>query len=648
MSSPHQSTEEKNSLVEALKLEGNSLYTKGKHAAAYAKYTEAINLDEQNAVLYANRAATLLAQKEYVPRSGAKCRTDKDIQSYRRALQDAEQAVKLDPKYSKAWARVATARKELEMYKESIQAYEEALSCLPTSDLTPAETRLKTDYTEGVRSIGHILLQKATWEREAPTRAGKRSKAKTYKGPTKVAISEEQPYLRALNIQNKLIKEDRGLSSAWLIISAFFEFHKGMAEVRDLKREGDRIIGTPGALAWMTNGILRDARAFYLELADGLSKIQMQIEFECQNVREKTGDRWTGPKAGAATLRKEIIGLVKNDGWTVAREALSTTVRTWIMNGFLAVQGNEEHGVALRRFDNAISVLEWGAAKWKDVSSEDRGEIFERTFIRTVKVLRMRAYLKAWRDKHEEGGYSHERITLMAQEILDDIEAHPNTETITPPQVLGLIHAFWVYPKAAAYTTLGTVNMELALQQRLIRPEPASYQVYHNKAMTYFANALSTYPPDDELFLYTLTVITEGSWRCGENIAFILQQINVMHEIIPPCYEIWEFSGASKSIRRLYEDIFRLEKTIHEGLADGRWTRETPACRLERQTRVKIKVASNSAEEMIELRKYGPTAQYASVDMTRIGALGPPPPPPYISIGNSGARLPDISLRPHM
>lgn len=49
---------------ELLKAEGNALHSEGQYKQAYQKYTEAIALDEDNAVLYANRAASSLALKE--------------------------------------------------------------------------------------------------------------------------------------------------------------------------------------------------------------------------------------------------------------------------------------------------------------------------------------------------------------------------------------------------------------------------------------------------------------------------------------------------------------------------------------------------------------------------------------------------------
>ena len=50
--------------AEQLKADGNDLYVRGDHLAARSKYTQAIMLDGDNAVLYANRAATYIALQQ--------------------------------------------------------------------------------------------------------------------------------------------------------------------------------------------------------------------------------------------------------------------------------------------------------------------------------------------------------------------------------------------------------------------------------------------------------------------------------------------------------------------------------------------------------------------------------------------------------
>jgi tetratricopeptide (TPR) repeat protein len=50
--------------AERLKAEGNDLYSRGEYDAAKQKFTEAIEKNPTNAILYANRAAVHLSKNE--------------------------------------------------------------------------------------------------------------------------------------------------------------------------------------------------------------------------------------------------------------------------------------------------------------------------------------------------------------------------------------------------------------------------------------------------------------------------------------------------------------------------------------------------------------------------------------------------------
>lgn len=56
---------EPNQKSDGLKAQGNALHGKGLFEQAYKQYTEAIKEDPNNPILYANRAATCLAMKQY-------------------------------------------------------------------------------------------------------------------------------------------------------------------------------------------------------------------------------------------------------------------------------------------------------------------------------------------------------------------------------------------------------------------------------------------------------------------------------------------------------------------------------------------------------------------------------------------------------
>lgn len=49
---------------------------------------------------------------------------------------------------------------------------------------------------------------------------------------------------------------------------------------------------------------------------------------------------------------------------------------------------------ALEFYTSAVDVLKWGAERWQDVSSEEKGAIFQPTIARGIKCLRLDVLLK--------------------------------------------------------------------------------------------------------------------------------------------------------------------------------------------------------------------------------------------------------------
>lgn len=116
MSKP-KATDEQKKQAEAVKAEGNDAIKASDLQNAILKYTAAINLDPHNAVYYCNRAAAYTKNTNYME-----------------AIDDCNIALLIDPKYDKAYARIAIAYQSLNKPKEAKQAIDKALEMDPNNE----------------------------------------------------------------------------------------------------------------------------------------------------------------------------------------------------------------------------------------------------------------------------------------------------------------------------------------------------------------------------------------------------------------------------------------------------------------------------------------------------------------------------------
>lgn len=65
--------------------------------------------------------------------------------------------------------------------------------------------------------------------------------------------------------------------------------------------------------------------------------------------------------------------------------------RIWILQGFfkMLMQGLDQYDFAHEMYHKARTLLEWGREEYRDVPIEERGSIFERSFIRGIKRLQV-------------------------------------------------------------------------------------------------------------------------------------------------------------------------------------------------------------------------------------------------------------------
>lgn len=103
-------TESAKKEAESLKSKGNAAMAQKDYPKAIDLYTQALTLHPGNAIFLSNRAAAYSAAKDHES-----------------ARADAEAAVAVDPKYTKAWSRLGLARFALGDVKGSMEAYKKGI-----------------------------------------------------------------------------------------------------------------------------------------------------------------------------------------------------------------------------------------------------------------------------------------------------------------------------------------------------------------------------------------------------------------------------------------------------------------------------------------------------------------------------------------
>ncbi|KAF7131179.1 hypothetical protein CNMCM5793_004229 [Aspergillus hiratsukae] len=117
-------------MADALKAEGNKAFSAKDYSTAIEKFTQAIELEPSNHILYSNRSAVYAAQSDY-----------------QKALDDASKAIEIKPDWSKGYSRKGAACRGLGDLLGAHDAFEEALK------LDPSNEQAKSGFNAVKRAI---------------------------------------------------------------------------------------------------------------------------------------------------------------------------------------------------------------------------------------------------------------------------------------------------------------------------------------------------------------------------------------------------------------------------------------------------------------------------------------------------------------
>ncbi|KAF7303066.1 TPR-REGION domain-containing protein [Mycena kentingensis (nom. inval.)] len=523
-----------NPAVEILKLEGDALYKQGDYEAAHAKYTEATALKPTGnalAVLYSNRAACALQLKGYLY-----------------AVYDGQQATKADPSFFKGYIRTATAADALDLSKISKAAWSAARALVKEGD--PAA---KAQCESGI---------------DAAAAAPSKREAELQDGFVDVAASQlmphDVPWVRAavLRATNRLPE----YSSGHVVLEAAHNselVRQRLNNLEVIQVDGQRMHKMTGSVL----GPLMDA--IFLDDRTGPTSPELMPVLERMIVSEIEATRgW--PSSSPDEIKKELPSRLRDSGWDGLIPAITSTIRNWIWRAFL----DSKRGKPLdadKGYQRAIEMLEWGAREFAEGLQENRGAIFNPTFVRGARSHRLSNIIAVYRT--DASLYSLEDILKLAREMEYEIE---NAAEMPASYTPGFVTGFSAYPQAEAFSIIAWYHMQRGIEMTRGEPDVAENDIMDKahphfiESAEYYLKSAETYPPDSEHHLHMLIMALEAQWRGQAPISMTLPLVRRARDALPKAAAIWKAAMPIELKAKLEEASIFVE-LCEEKMMEGTW-----------------------------------------------------------------------------
>ncbi|EPQ59829.1 hypothetical protein GLOTRDRAFT_114378 [Gloeophyllum trabeum ATCC 11539] len=279
-----------------------------------------------------------------------------------------------------------------------------------------------------------------------------------------------------------------------------------------------------------------------------------------------------GPRA----VKESALSRLHRMGWEDVRPALSTTIRGWIMRGFVesCVRGN--HALGLEFLGCALEVLEWGRTEWAGVPDDKRGAIFHNAFIRGVRCMRLKVlgvdYRAGLSDRSRDDSLGKLREILAESDaILDDGEVQSlQANVVYEP---GSILSFIIYPRGRALAMKGFYYKQMVLSKTLRTAQEV--EDHFRNAAKYYLQAAETFSEDDEQHTWYLYAALENLFKAGTPIKATLPIMKRIGLSMDKMKRIWEYSAMAMGCRdKTLERAIRMQRDVVKGMREGRYTME--------------------------------------------------------------------------
>jgi tetratricopeptide (TPR) repeat protein len=175
-----------------LKNKGNSAFQTGAYTEAIRLFTDAIDLNPNDHILYSNRSGAYASNGEYV-----------------KAKQDAFKCISLNPQFAKGYGRLGLALYFLKEYKDSIKAYEKGLAIDSQNETLLAGKQKAEDALCATSPNPKLNGKRKETEKETPSAVTPdgRKKFKEMSKSELISAFETSSYFKEKNELKKILEE---------------------------------------------------------------------------------------------------------------------------------------------------------------------------------------------------------------------------------------------------------------------------------------------------------------------------------------------------------------------------------------------------------------------------------------------------------
>ncbi|THH15973.1 hypothetical protein EW146_g4601 [Bondarzewia mesenterica] len=294
---------------------------------------------------------------------------------------------------------------------------------------------------------------------------------------------------------------------------------------------------------------------------------------------EMTKTKAPDPNASVPHIIAEIRRLFNQGSWDLVRPAIDTFVRCSILKAFNKDGHKKTDAASVRLYDKVLAIQRWGRQQWSDVPRDDRGTVFDDTFVRGVRALRLDAYMEAWCQDKTSQEFTLQGLLEEADDLIEEIRNGPRLQTQSPG--FNMAYTDYIEGQALAFVFLDMKGFYYCQYPRLEKhsdvDDPKVAAFFKRSAECYF-EAAEKYPEDDEDHVWWLHVGLNVYLESGVVLRQSMPVMERIRSVIPKMKRIWEHSSMAREGRDdALQQILWMEEDARKAIEEGRLTLDDKA-----------------------------------------------------------------------